>query len=939
MADDNWATVRIGIPVELTAAADVLNSVIEFLIAIANVALATLEVVKALLIGLLDPFRTILEQLIAEVEAFLRDIRQLGIYVTWDEPKWPFDNISGGFQAYQSRMLAKLTNRNDPTRPDFSDRSGVVGIFLYASADPTAIYTVIGLIDQLLRLFGIHKPMAETFPVPVGLTVKYGSGAMFGNLSRSLASGTTPDVARVQWGLAAPSTIIGPMPLVPAPPKFLIEVSTVKDGFGVAYNLPPPNASGDRQTFGVVTNPNGDPYRVYGGDTLGIPESLTSKPSGNSYDIPGIGEDNKPKTNNVTVYAFKDSADTVPTPLSAITGVQPDGKYLFQRTFVYDVQSLLGINLVLPGQPFSFRLNAADMPYNATVEAGSGGKVVVTPDDAPAREVYVRVRAIGEGFEADADRSLATPLHYIDESTFNATGTVGSAGVVLRPAGAPADPAWDQRKVGPLSDAVKVTFPADGTADYLDTVTVALLLLLMSRSDLRPMITKPGASYNGPGEPVIEILAGNDPTDNADANALIRSGGKDVGFLPTGLEALAAQILPKFIEGSGGLSLAKLFGKEGDDPGRYRRQLLHQCQRIALAFVEASGPPDPAVLTFIDQVSQVSGTVQGLVGDTFDKVVAPTPLRKLRWGQIVPEISRSTLGDKTILESFTDRVSVYTGGQNIGANTDTIVSGLAPNPLSIENVKVSLLKTFYFSGTTIIGDGLTSPRQNGYALQRAPGFLLKVSSTSLVSTGFGQGSADMSPVVYAGTTPLWTKGMKLQPTQVVFVRNVVIRLPSLSAAIGAVLGYAQAASYATGKADGAWTMFRFFPQGIPAIDEFLQKISDFLATVLDGLQGILDAILAFIAFVEARILEFEALLRRIQGLISLVLSLSLDTPMAALVVTTSSGTNGLVRSLLSAGNAPADGQASLGFGAALVAGGVPSFILDIILLFFPPEEE
>jgi len=934
LADDNWATVRIGIPVELTAAAEVLNSVIEFLIAIANVALATLEIVKALLIGLLDPFRTILEQLIAEVNAFIQDIRQLGIYVTWDEPKWPFDDISGGFQAYQSRMMAKLTNRNDPTRPDFSDRSGVIGIFLYASVDPTAVYTLIGLIDQLLRLFGIHKPMAQTFPVPVGLTVKYGSGAMFGNLSRSLASGTTPDVARVQWGLAAPSTVIGPMPLVPAPPKFLIEVSTVKDGFGVAYNLPTPNASDDRQTFGVVTNPNGDPYRVYGGDTLGIPESLTSKPSGNSYDIPGIGDDNKPKANNVTVYAFKDSADTVPTPLSAITGVQPDGKYLFQRTFVYDVQSLLGINLVLPGQPFSFRLNAADMPYNATVEAGSGGKVVVTPDDAPAREVYVRVRAIGEGFEADADRSLATPLHYIDESTFNATGTVGSASVVLRPADAPADPAWDQRKVGPLSDAVKVTFPADGTAEYLDTVTVALLLLFMSRSDLRPMIPLPGVSYNS-GEPVLEILSGDDPTGNDIANVLIRSGGKNVGFLPTGLEALAAQILPKFIEGSGGLSLEKLFGKEGDDPGRYRRQLLQQCQRIALAFVEASGPPDPAVLTFIDQVSQVSGTVP-IPGD--DTLVAPTPLRKLRWGQIVPEISRSTLGDKTILESFTDRVSVYTGGQNIGASTDTIVSGLAPNPLSIEKVKVSLLKNFYLSGTVIIGEGVTLPTQRGYALQRAPGFLLSVSSTTLVSTGFGQGSADMSPVVYAGTTPLSAKGAKLYPTQVVFVRNAVIRLPSLSAAIGAVLGYAQAASYATGKADGAWTMFRFFPQGIPAIDEFLQKISDFLATVLDGLQGILDAILAYIAFVEARILEFEALLRRIQGLIALVLSLSLDTPMAALVVSTN-GTNGLVRSLLSAGNAPTDGQASLGFGAAFVAGGVPAAILDILLLLFPPAEE
>jgi hypothetical protein len=727
------------------------------------------------------------------------------------------------------------------------------------------------------------------------------------------------------------------MPLVPAPPKFLIEVSTVKDGFGIAYNLPTPNASDDRQTFGVVTNPNGDPYRVYGGDTLGIPDSLTSNPSGNSYDIPGIGEDNKPKTNNVTAYAFKDSADTVPTPLSAITGVQADGKYLFQRTFVYDVQSLLGINLVLPGQPFSFRLHAADMPYNATVEAGSSGKVVVTPDDAPAREVYVRVRAIGEGFDADADQSLATPLHYIDESTFNATGTVGPASVVLRPAGAAADPAWDQRKVGPLSDAIKVTFPADGTAEYLETVTVALLLLLMSRSDLRPMIPLPGFAYNI-GEPVIEILADGDPTGNAIANTFIRSGGKNVGLLPTGLEALAAQILPKFLEGSGGLSLAKLFGKEGDDPGRYRRNLLQQCQRIALAFIEASGPPDPDVLAFIDQVSQVSGTVPGLTDDTLDAVVAPTPLRKLRWGQIVPEISRSTLGDKTILESFTDRVSVYTGGQGIDIQSaDTIVSGLAPNPLSIESVKVSLLKAFYVSGTRIIGEGVSSPLPNGYALQRAPGFLLSVNSTTLVSTGFGQGSADMSPVVYAGTPPLWIQSNKLYPTRVVFIRNAVIRLPSLSAAIGAVLGYAQAASYATGKADGAWTMFRLFPQGIPAIDEFLQKISDFLATVLDGLQGILDAILAYIAFVEARILEFEALLRRIQGLISLVLSLSLDTPMAALVVSTN-GTNGLVRSLLSADNAPTDGQASLGFGVAIVAGGVPAAILDILLLLFPPAE-
>jgi hypothetical protein len=200
----------------------------------------------------------------------------------------------------------------------------------------------------------------------------------------------------------------------------------------------------------------------------------------------------------------------------------------------------------------------------------------------------------------------------------------------------------------------------------------------------------------------------------------------------------------------------------------------------------------------------------------------------------------------------------------------------------------------------------------------------------------------MSPVVYAASSPVnsysFSTTLRGYESKVVFVRNGVVRLPSLSTAIGNVLSYASG-SYLSGKPTGAWIAIRFFPQGIPPVDELLQKISDFLQSVLDGLQGIVDIIIAYIDFVQARIYELEALLRRIQALVNLVLSLDLSASVSALVILNENGgTDGLVRSFLGAENKPPSSQDDLGLGLAMVAGGLPAAILELFTLFFPSED-
>jgi hypothetical protein len=913
MAEPQWNTVEVGIPVSLTASADALNNIIEFLISILNIALQVLEVVRALLIGLLNPIRAIIEAIIAEIEAFLNDLRQLGIYVTWDSADWPFDDLLGGFPAYRGRMFGKLTNITDPTRPNFSDRSAAIGVFIYASADPTAIYVLIGLIMAILRLFGLgRRPRQRSLAVPTGLSATYGPEfaglASFGSTFEVLMRGEDPAIANLRWTLAPPPGPPRVLPFLPCPPQFLIEVSTRAGGFGIAYSTAKPSSQVDalgqqNQTFGVIVDEAGEPYRLFGGATELQTVGVEDEVSGNTYRLAGVGSDGTLNGNNVTVYAFDTSADSAPTPLSAVGREFEPGKFLFQRTFVYDVSNFLGINLSAPGQPFTARLRAEDMPYDATVVAGTDGEVEVIPAPAPAREVFVRIRSAGAGYESDPIPLVRTRVLRDPVWTLDASKNFVSFPVQLGMAKA------DQPFSEP-SEVLAVSFPAAGTAQYLETVTVALILMVLSRPDLTPII--PTQDVN-----TINEVLGFDGEVTVEASiqtveALVGQGVVDKALVPTGLEPLVRRVFPKLQAGLG-KGPPGIFQKSGDNAQRFRRGLVAACRAVAQEIVDAGGVPSDFDLRYLQSASEVTLADGRLV-----------PLREATWGDFVgsrsPYLRDSLLGRSTVLESF-DGGDFEDGG---------VYSGVAPNPLSVDR---SPTPERTYAKLLNLNTGRET---QAVTLRRSPGFVLNARGQNIVSYGIGQGSADMSPVLYVGPEVLLqgARGGSLTTSEVVFVRNAMHYAGNAFAAVALVLDYATRAY--TVQPGGAWVAMRLFPNGIPPIDEFLQRILDFLNAVLDGLQGIIDLILAYIGFIEARILDLEALLRRIQALLNLVLSLNLEVPVSALVVD-GNGTLGLAQGLMTARSAPEDSPASFGFGVAIVAGGVPRILLDIIKLLFPPR--
>ena len=236
MADTGarWVTVQVQLPSTVTAVASVLDSLVGALLAVLSVVQAALDVVKAFLPGTLDPIAAIVAGLISEVEQLLGDLREIGVFVSGDlNPQHPFDELLGGFQAYERRMVARLTDRADATRPDFSSGTTVVGVFLYESFAASDTREALAFIDRIKAFLSVDgAPQAN--PVPVGLEVSYGAATtgagLFGVTSDAFSQNEVPSVANVRWRLAPPPGAGAVSWPLPAPAGFLVEVSTVPDG-------------------------------------------------------------------------------------------------------------------------------------------------------------------------------------------------------------------------------------------------------------------------------------------------------------------------------------------------------------------------------------------------------------------------------------------------------------------------------------------------------------------------------------------------------------------------------------------------------------------------------------------------------------------------------------------------------------------------------------
>lgn len=890
----NWHTVSVDIPQPLRDLAEGLDSLLDALLTILDIALEVLEIVKTFMVGLLDPLAAIIAAILNEIESLIQDIRQIGVYISGDlEVEYPFDTLRGGFAAYERRMVGRLVDRSDPTRPAFSSASEVLAVFLYVSVDVDAIESAVEFIDRVKAFFGLRR-RPRTYTQPVGLEVTYGapgtSIAFFGPVGEVEA----PTVANVRWSMAPPTNAGSVAWPLPAPPGFLVEVSTVRDGLTLAWEAPAapaaPDASGQQdRVFGLVSDPDGRPFRLYGGSDMLDTGDLAWTATGDTYSSPAVADDGTLKPGGIRLMAYKDSTDNVPIPVDALRRV--DGRHVLQRTFFVDMSSKL-LGPIGPGQPFSVRLNHEDMPYDATFVDAGQGKVRVVLADEPARTVYVRISAVTAAITGTGNPAgPSAPLWKLSQAAVTAGqrssvrleydgGTGGDRG----------DP----------SSPLTLAFPGTSTQAYLDAVTAALVILVLARADLVPSLDSVGATNQNAAEAqlaavqaaideailntagldaeaqtaLLDSLRAQLPAAEAAVGDATPSFAMDVGGVETGLEDLGRYLVPQIV----GPFAARFFKKGDIRPADFRRRLLAQCRALTNDLFARTGPLPTAVESFVVDKSRVNGV----------------PLSEVTWADLVPGLGLTA--GITILASL---------DPTLAAGRDPS-EGVALNPVSTgvaQDVAEQLLKLGYSS------------------VDRPPGFLESIDSTGAM----GDGSADYSPVLYRQTAV---------STDMVFCRNAFLDNPEVLSAASAVLNVASSPlAYTRPPGDGAWTAIRLFPQGIPPIDAFLSEIEGFIAAVLDGIRPITEMIVQYIDFVEARILELEALVRRIEALLDSILAIKV--PSAAGLVVAGQGTDGILQGLVTATDKPIDSASAYGMGIVLVAGGLPTAVAELIQLLFP----
>jgi hypothetical protein len=107
---------------------------------------------------------------------------------------------------------------------------------------------------------------------------------------------------------------------------------------------------------------------------------------------------------------------------------------------------------------------------------------------------------------------------------------------------------------------------------------------------------------------------------------------------------------------------------------------------------------------------------------------------------------------------------------------------------------------------------------------------------------------------------------------------------------------------------------------------------------LKGLEGIVAQILKFIHMLKTRIAQVQAIIARIKALIDLILSFRFPAGLYG-TFHLADGTAGLVSALQQSEDKPDIGTSGYGTGVMVVAGGVPTILIDFLIALMGGEGE
>lgn len=924
MADtvyNQWGTITFEVPDKLAKVRENINNVAEFLVAVLDIAVTALDLVKTFLVGYLDPIAALVNTIIIEVESLIQDMRQIGLYITgdWNLLNPPFDELQGGYQEYQRRMVARLTDLTDPSRPNVSAETKVLAMFFYLSVNVSEIDRLIRFIKQLTRFFNQSFSPQGSLPIPTTGAVQYGTNAVDILHPSSLTTllevnPDPPKLAKIRWGLAstAQKHPFNPIPILP-PGGFLISVSTVQDGLKLVFDSPQSNTSlqpssadpakiiQPRDYGQVRVSDTGVPFILHGGSDL-VP--LANLKLSNGQDISYNANVNKGDQGVTKVYAQKVTGDDQIIPLDDLAN---NGKPLLQRVFYIPLTSkwLGWIN----GE-YSFELKAEDLPYECTWETQPNGKI--TPKNIKqATTAYVRVASLSSAAYDKKMQYIFQPPNARAGTPFVEASLKGLA----------------EFDASSWSRPVRVTFPGINTRDYLEALKSALLVLVLSRPDLK---------VYDPANYALKIQK-----DVADGKTLLDKQVKN----PSGLESmahLADMVLADY---------QRAIEIKGDNPINFRKVLYESIQRVAYDIYERTGRNDQVEKFVVDNTEYLrTVTWKKLLAASFNQ----------NWN--LP----TDLADAKLLESIDIKGK--------GGNDEY---GLARNPYSIR-VDETRVKDWFFVSGAIQGrapdmfevkegapdDSVSTQmqvpkeqveafmaklnpgmkafyeqhKQKDGSIQVDPKF--QAGLVSLATRTRIHGSADLSPVFVmqrlklSALTDNTTNYSPATNGALIYCRGIFAKANN-----GQILQESYtalslaAAAFRRSSKDGAWIAIRFFDM-FPSMDDFFASVSNWMKSLQKALKSIIDTIKRYIEFIEGRIVEIQALIRRINDLLQSLLGFAFQIPKCSYLTTVSDGTQGVVKDLVASKSKPSDNIQAYGAGIAVVIPFGPALAMDLIQALF-----
>lgn len=941
-ATNKWQTVSFEIPDFLKDARDAVNDVAELLITILEIVNVALEFVKAFLKAFLDPISFLLELIIEEIRALLRDLQQIGIYITgdWALLGWPPEDLRGGFAAYERRMIARLADRTDPTRPDVSSRMTVLGFFGYLSVDASEFERLVNLILGILRLFGLsYLQDTSRLPIPNILDVKYGAETAnvlnFGSMLDTLGSldGTPPQKARVIWNTqpASAKHPLNPFPTL-GPSGFIVTVSVFKDGIPLKFARPrgdtdkKEGAEGkpvQPREYGNVLDGNGVPIVLHGGAEMlavhGSPfeytkniNSTTGAPRDGSTVCFGLVDPARNEIIPLEDFHRAGKVDKLGTP-----GDHRGHEFFFQRTFL--IESDTALAHWFAGE-YSAVFDLEDMPRVPGRIDMVHGIATYTEGLPTTSTYYVRVWSAAKTVASegklpqwDFTASGAGPQQFTSGQAFRVDLKSGPGSI-----GLPSGPR-------------KITFANANTQKYLDALQTALLILVLSRSDL----------------PLLADVEATKTTETIDAYKSGKWFGTGYAETPTGLEGskgLVGHIIPN----------RDSMAVPGQDPRQFMAHLYDRIRQVVIDIYERTGP-NPSLEEFI---AERTGA-----------------LRKMTWEEVVSGyFGKANLPIPNDWFTGFNALPMFQALASSAPDFKNTEFGVAPNIYSMDiperdaddlfTVPGLILRKPHFGewqprDVEVVAE-LEDPAEvqaliarspvmvgNIYAKFVTPDGKLKVPTEwvqylqSVKGITRTLGSADFAPVLYVNRTRLQelTPGAPKNAGSVVFCRNLFdIKInndtESLYQQAALVLNLATAA-FDRSPEDGEWIAIRLF-DAFPALEDFLASILNWLKAIQEAIKSIVDAIIKYIEFVQAQIVELQQLIRRINAMIQSLLSFTFALPAFSGLMLVSNGTDGVMADLVAAQNKPSDSPLAYGGGVALVVPLAPTFLLD---LFFLGEDD